>query len=156
MKHTLFYSFAIIGIASLVYLNFFRNKKMDAPVEVVSTDSAPKPIGPYSQAIRKGNALFVSGQVGIDPATGKFDTADISSEAKRAMENIKAILAASKLSMNDIAKTTIYLTDVKNFKAVNEVYATFFGSGPFPARETVGVAALPKGMHIEISVVAIK
>ena len=129
---------------------------MDAPVEVVSTDSAPKPIGPYSQAIRKGNAVFVSGQVGIDPATGKFDTANISDEANRALENIKAILSASKLSMGDIAKTTIYLTDLKNFKTVNDVYAKFFGAGPFPARETVGVAALPKGMHIEISVVAIK
>jgi 2-iminobutanoate/2-iminopropanoate deaminase len=155
MKHTIFYSFAIIGIASLVYLNFFRNKKMDAPVEVVFTDSAPKPIGPYSQAIRKGNAVFVSGQVGIDPATGKFDTADIATETKRALDNVRAILQASHLSMNDIAKTTIYLTDVQNFKTVNEVYATYF-SGAFPARETVGVAALPKGMHIEISVVAIK
>lgn len=129
---------------------------MDAPVEVVATDSAPQPIGPYSQAVRKGNALFVSGQVGIDPANGKADTADISTETKRALNNVKAILQASHLSMNDIAKTTIYLTDLQNFKTVNEVYATYFGDGPFPARETVGVSALPKGMHIEISVVAIK
>src|SRR5665213_675381 len=144
MKHTIFYSFAIIAIATLIYLNFFRNKKMDAPSEVVSTDSAPKPIGPYSQAIRKGNAVFVSGQVGIDPGSGKFDTATIAEETNRALENIQAILKASKLTMNDIAKTTIYLTDVKNFKAVNEVYGKFFTGGVFPARETVGVAALPK------------
>ncbi|MBI3511303.1 MAG: RidA family protein [Bacteroidetes bacterium] len=126
------------------------------PVNVISTDSAPKPIGPYSQAIRKGNAVFVSGQVGIDPSNGKPDTSDISSETKRAMENIKAILSSSHLTMNDIAKTTIYLTNVGNFKTVNEVYASYFGKGPFPARETVGVAALPKGMHIEISVIAVK
>jgi len=156
MKHTIFYSFAIIGIASLVYLNFFRSKKMDAPVEVVATDSAPKPIGPYSQAVRKGNAVFVSGQVGIDPVSGKPDTMDIASETKRALDNVKAILKVSHLSMNDIAKTTVYMTDLKNFKAMNEVYATYFGDGPFPARETVGVASLLKGMHIEISVVAIK
>jgi 2-iminobutanoate/2-iminopropanoate deaminase len=156
MKQTIFYSVAIIGIASLVYLNFFKSKKMDAPVEVVSTDSAPQPIGPYSQAIRKGNALFVSGQVGINPANGKPDTTDIASETKCALDNVKAILKASRLSMNDIAKTTIYLTDLQNFKTVNDIYATYFGEGPFPARETVGVAALPKGMHIEISVVAIK
>jgi 2-iminobutanoate/2-iminopropanoate deaminase len=156
MKHTIFYSFAIIAIASLIFLNFFRSKRMDAPVETVSTDSAPQPIGPYAQAVRKGNALFVSGQVGIDPANGKPDTSDIATETKRALDNVKAILKASRLSMNDIAKTTIYLTDLKNFKVMNDIYATYFGEGPFPARETLGVVALPKGMHIEISVVAIK
>lgn len=156
MKHTAFYLTALLAISALLYLNFFRNKKNDVPVNVISTDSAPKPIGPYSQAIRKGNAVFVSGQVGIDPSNGKPDTSDISSETKRAMENIKAILSSSHLTMNDIAKTTIYLTNVGNFKTVNEVYASYFGKGPFPARETVGVAALPKGMHIEISVIAVK
>ena len=156
MKHTLFYSFAIIAIASLVYLNFFHRKKTDAPVETVSTDSAPKPIGPYSQAVRKGNAFFVSGQVGIDPASGKLDTADIVTETKRALDNVRAILSSAHLTMSDIAKTTIYMTDLSKFKMVNETYASYFGSGPYPARETVGVAALPKGMHIEISVIAVK
>ncbi|HET6990760.1 MAG TPA: Rid family hydrolase, partial [Bacteroidia bacterium] len=104
MKHTVFYAFAIIAIGSLLYLNFFHDKKRDANVEVISTDKAPKPIGPYSQAIRKGNAFFVSGQVGINPQTGILDTTDISTETKRTMENIKAILNEAHLSMNDISK----------------------------------------------------
>jgi 2-iminobutanoate/2-iminopropanoate deaminase len=156
VKHTAFYTFAILAIGSLVYLNFFRSKNPEKLALVIATDSAPKPIGPYSQAIRKGNALFVSGQVGIDPFTGKADTADIESETKRALMNIKSILSSAGMSMNDVAKTTIYLTDLGNFKKVNEIYATFFTGGTFPARETVGVNALPKGMHVEISVTAVK
>lgn len=104
----------------------------------------------------RGNAMFVSGQIAIDPKTGAMDTADIASETKRVMENIAAILRASKMEMKDIAKTTIYLTDLDNFKTVNEVYGGYFGNGPYPARETVEVAALPKGAHVEISVTAIK
>ncbi|HTL83064.1 MAG TPA: Rid family detoxifying hydrolase [Bacteroidia bacterium] len=155
MKNTAFYTIAILAIGGLIYLNFFRSKKPETNVLVIKTDSAPQPIGPYSQAIRKGNALFVSGQVGIEP-NGKFDTASIEDETRQAMNNIKAILNSAGLTMNDIAKTTIYLTDVGNFKRVNEVYAAFFTNGIYPARETVGVAALPKGMHIEISVTAAK
>ena len=156
MKHTIFYTFAIIAIGFLLYLNFRSDKKQIANPEVINTPEAPQPIGPYSQAIRKGNAFFVSGQVGINPKTGILDSSNITNETKQAMNNIKAILASSHLSMNDISKTTIYLTDLNNFKTVNEVYAAFFGAGPFPARETVQVVALPKGAHIEISVIAVK
>jgi 2-iminobutanoate/2-iminopropanoate deaminase len=156
MKHTVFYAFAIVAIGFLLYLNFRPAKEQKGNPEVISTTQAPQPIGPYSQAIRKGNCFFVSGQAGIDPKTGNLDTTNIVTETKFAMENIKAILASSHLRMNDIASTTIYLTDLKNFAAVNETYAKYFGAGPFPARSTVQVAALPKGAHIEISVIAVK
>jgi 2-iminobutanoate/2-iminopropanoate deaminase len=156
MKHTLFYGFAILAIGFLLYLNFRPAKNQFENPEVIATGTAPKPIGPYSQAIRKGNCFFVSGQVGINPATGNLDTSSITTETKLAMENIRAILASSHLTMNDIASTTIYLTNLADFKTVNETYAKFFGEGPFPARSTVQVAALPKGAHIEISVIAVK
>ena len=156
MKHTIFYGFAIVAIGFLLYLNFRPAEMQFENPMVINTPDAPKPIGPYSQAIRKGNCFFVSGQVGINPKTGNLDTADIATETKFAMENIRAILASSHLTMNDIASTTIYLTDLDNFKTVNETYAKFFGEGPFPARATVQVVALPKGAHVEISVIAVK
>ncbi len=156
MKHTIFYSFALIAIGFLLYLNFSPRTERDKNRDVIAAADAPKPIGPYSQAVRKGNALFVSGQVAVDPATGKLDTADIVTETKRVLDNVKAILAASGLEMTDIAKTTVYMTDLSDFSKMNDIYATYFGAGPYPARETVQVAALPKGVHIEISAVAIK
>jgi 2-iminobutanoate/2-iminopropanoate deaminase len=156
MKHTLFYGFAILAIGFLLYLNFRPAKNQFENPEVVATTTAPKPIGPYSQAIRKGNCFFVSGQVGINSQTGNLDTTDIATETKLAMENIRAILASSHLKMNDIASATIYLTDLADFKVMNETYAKFFGEGPYPARSTVEVSALPKGAHIEISVIAVK
>jgi 2-iminobutanoate/2-iminopropanoate deaminase len=156
MKHTIFYAFAIVAIGFLLYLNFRPAKEQKGNPEVISTTQAPQPGGPYSQAIRKGNCFFVSGQAGVDPKSGNLDTTDIVTETKFAMENIKAILASSHLRMNDIASTTIYLTDLKSFAEVNDVYAKYFGAGPFPARSTVQVAALPKGAHIEISVIAVK
>jgi 2-iminobutanoate/2-iminopropanoate deaminase len=156
MKHTIFYSIAILAIGFLLYLNFYKPGERDRQRDVITTSAAPKPIGPYSQAIRKGNAFFVSGQVAIDPVTGKLDTADIATETKRVLGNIKAILDESGLQMTDIAKTTIYMTDLGDFATMNDIYTAFFGAGPYPARETVQVAALPKGAHIEISVIAIK
>lgn len=154
MKHTFFYSFAVIAIGFLLFMNFAGKKESDPQYNVIRTDNAPQPIGPYSQAIRKGNAVFVSGQIAIDPKTGALDTADIKKETVRVLDNIKAILAASSMTMNDIAKTTIYMTDLADFKTVNDLYSAYFGAGPYPARETVQVAALPKGVHIEISVIA--
>lgn len=156
MKHTFFYSFAVIAIGFLLYMNFSKKKESDPQYNVIHTDQAPQPIGPYSQAIRKGNAIFVSGQIAINPKTGALDTADIKTETIRVLDNVKAILSASAMTMNDIAKTTIYLTDLSDFKTVNDIYTTYFGSGPYPARETVQVAGLPKGAHIEISVIATK
>ncbi len=156
MKHTVFYAFAIIAIGFLLYLNFRPGKDQKINPEIISTTNAPNPIGPYSQAVRKGNCYFVSGQVGINLKTGLLDTSDIAAETKWAMENIKAILESAHLNLKDIATTTIYLTNINDFKTINSIYGSFFVEGNFPARSTVQVAALPKGAHIEISVIAVK
>lgn len=155
MKNSAFYVVAICAVGALLWLTYgSRNspRELNGPV---TTQEAPQPIGPYSQAVLRGNALFVSGQIALDPASGQMDTTGIEAETKRVMENIAAILRASHMEMKDIAKTTIYLTDLSTFNAVNEVYGSYFGKGPYPARETVEVQALPKGAHIEISVTAI-
>lgn len=122
---------------------------------IIYTDKAPKPIGPYSQAVMRGNALFVSGQVAFIPATGELDTSSIENETKQVMENIKTIVEAAGLKMSDVVKTSIFLIDMNNFSRVNEVYGKYFPSNP-PARETVQVSALPKKVNVEISVIAIK
>ncbi|QKJ28643.1 RidA family protein [Mucilaginibacter mali] len=118
--------------------------------DIVSTN-APAPIGPYSQAIVAGNLLFVSGQVAIDPATGDLVMDDIATETTRVMENIKAILTEAGTDFSRIVKTTIFLKDMADFAAVNTVYGSYL-SPPFPARETVAVAGLPKNVNVEISV----
>jgi 2-iminobutanoate/2-iminopropanoate deaminase len=156
MKHTIFYTFAILSIGFLLYLNFSKSKTKDVSQHIIFTDKAPKPIGPYSQAVKKGNVVFVSGQVAIDPLTGNPDTADIVSETKQVMNNIRAILDTAGMTMDDISKVTIYMADLTQFKAMNEVYAQYFTEGNYPARETVQVAALPKNMHLEISVIAVR
>jgi 2-iminobutanoate/2-iminopropanoate deaminase len=122
---------------------------------VVYTPNAPEPIGPYSQAIIAGNFVFASGQIAIDPATGNLVLDDIKTETQQVMENIKAILTAAGIDFSHIIKTTIFLMDMQNFAQVNEVYGTYF-KGDFPARETVQVAGLPKGVNVEISITAIK
>jgi 2-iminobutanoate/2-iminopropanoate deaminase len=122
---------------------------------VVYTPNAPEPIGPYSQAIIAGNFVFASGQIAIDPKTGNLVLDDIKTETKQVMENIKAILTAAGIDFSHIIKTTIFLMDMQNFAQVNEVYGTYF-KGDFPARETVQVAGLPKGVNVEISITAIK
>lgn len=122
--------------------------------ELVLTKLAPAPIGPYSQAIKTDDHVYVSGQIALT-AEGKMDTASIETECKQVMENIKAIIEASGLRMEHIVKSTIYTTDLKNFSRINDVYKTYFLSVP-PARETVQVSALPKGAHMEISVIAEK
>ncbi len=156
MKNTAFYGIVVIAIIALVWITINARDTTEAHNGPITTADAPQPIGPYSQAVIRGNALFVSGQVAIDPKTGNADTANITTETKRVMENIKAILLAAKMEMKDIAQVRIYLTDLGNFKTVNEIYGSYFGDGPFPARETVEVSALPKGMHIEISCTAIR
>jgi 2-iminobutanoate/2-iminopropanoate deaminase len=119
----------------------------------VSTESAPKAIGPYSQAIRAGSLLFVSGQVPIDPATGHLVEGDIAVQTRRVLQNLGAILDAAGLSFDHVVRTTVFLTDMNDFAAMNEVYATRFAS-PAPARSTVQVARLPKDARIEIDVIA--
>lgn len=122
--------------------------------KVINTNNAPAPIGPYSQAVAANGFLFVSGQIPCNPSSGEIVSSDIKAEAKQVMENIKAILTEAGLSFGDVVKTSIFLTDMGNFAQVNEVYGTYF-TDQFPARETVQVAALPKSVNVEISVIAI-
>ena len=123
--------------------------------KIIFTEKAPKPIGPYSQAVMKGNTLFVSGQVPIVPQTGEVVTSGIENETKQVMENIKAIVGQAGMQMSDIVKSSIFLIDMNNFGKINTVYGNYFPSNP-PARETVQVSALPKNVNVEISVIAIK
>jgi 2-iminobutanoate/2-iminopropanoate deaminase len=139
----------------LVVLAAISSGVFSQEVKVITPASAPKPIGPYSLALMKGNMLFVSGQIAIDPETGKADTLTLENEIIRVMQNIRAILQAAGLGWDQVMKTTIYTTDLKNFDLINRVYASYLKE-PYPARETVQVAALPKKMHVEISVTAMK
>jgi 2-iminobutanoate/2-iminopropanoate deaminase len=123
--------------------------------QVIYTDKAPKPIGPYSQGIRFGNTLYVAGQIAINPETGKMDTLDIESEIRRVLKNLGEVLSAAGMNYSNIVKTTIYSTDLKYFKTINTIYGENFKEAP-PARETVQVAALPGKVHIEISAIAVK
>ncbi len=122
---------------------------------IINTQNAPAPIGPYNQAVSAGNFLFVSGQVAINPTTGNLVMDDIKTETTQVMENLKAILTEAGLGFSDIVKTTIFLMDMQNFAQVNDVYGTYF-TAEFPARETVQVAGLPKSVNVEISVIAYK
>lgn len=137
-----------IVIAVLVIFAFSDSKKREA----ILTKNAPTPIGPYSQAIKSDHTLYVSGQIALKP-DGSIDTSNVESECRQAMDNIKAIVEAAGKKMSDINKATIYTTNLKQFSSINEVYKTYFLSSP-PARETVQVNALPKGAHVEISVIA--
>jgi 2-iminobutanoate/2-iminopropanoate deaminase len=119
----------------------------------VSTDQAPKAIGPYSQAIRAGQFLLLSGQVGFDPTTGQLVPGGISEQTHRVLQNIGAILSAAGLSFDHVVKTTVFLADMNDFAAMNEIYATYFKS-PAPARSTVQAARLPRDAKVEIEVIA--
>jgi 2-iminobutanoate/2-iminopropanoate deaminase len=121
--------------------------------KIFTTESAPAPIGPYSQAVKAGNLLFVSGQVAINPATGNVEAADIPSETHQVMKNLQAILQEAGTGFNAVVKTTIFLSDMSLFTQVNEVYGKYFSSS-FPARETVAVKGLPKNVNVEISMIA--
>ena len=121
--------------------------------DVVMTDRGPKPIGPYSQAIKSGGLLFLSGQVALDPKTNEFTAGDIRQQTERTLENIKGILEASGANLHHVVKTTVFLKDMNDFSAMNEVYGRYFTSAP-PARSTVQVARLPKDALVEIEVVA--
>ena len=121
--------------------------------DVVLTDKGPKPIGPYSQAIRANGFLYVSGQVALDPKTGEFVGTDIRQQTERTLENVKGILEAAGSNMHHVVKTTVFLKDINDFAAMNEVYAKFFAQAP-PARSTVQVARLPKDAAVEIEVIA--
>jgi 2-iminobutanoate/2-iminopropanoate deaminase len=121
--------------------------------KIINTTNAPAPIGPYSQAVMTGNFLFVSGQVAINPATGNVEAGNIEEETIMVMKNIEAILLQAGMNFGHIVKTTIFLSDMSLFAAVNSTYATYFKTD-FPARETVAVKGLPKNVNVEISLMA--
>ena len=122
--------------------------------QAVATDQAPKAIGPYSQGVRAGNLLFVSGQIPIDPATGNLIDGDIGAQTRRVFQNLTAILNAAGGSLDNVVRTTVFLADMGDFAAMNEIYAGYFKT-PAPARSTVQAARLPKDARIEIDVIAV-
>ena len=124
--------------------------------QAVSSPDAPKAIGPYSQAIRAGQLLFLSGQIPLDPATGQLVEGDIAAQTRRVMDNLRAVLDAAGLSLAHVVRTTIFLADMTDFTTVNEVYATYFpgSAGAAPARATVQVSQLPRGARVEIDAIA--
>ena len=121
--------------------------------EAITTSGAPKPVGAYSQAVKSGNFLFISGQIPLDPETGEIVSGDFKEQARRVLRNIMAILDASGMSAENVVKTNVYMTDLSNFSIVNEVYAEFFKSDP-PARAAVEVSRLPLNVEIEIECIA--
>ena len=123
--------------------------------KVIATTNAPAAIGPYSQAVQVGNMLFASGQLGIDPASGNFVEGAVKEQTAQAFKNVKAILAEAGLDISDVVKTTVFLADMGDFGAMNEVYASQF-EGAFPARSAVAVKTLPKNGLVEIEVIAVK
>ena len=121
---------------------------------IIHSDQAPQAIGPYSQAVKVGNTVYLSGQTPIDPATGELVAGDIGAQAHQVFKNLKAVLAAADLKFDNVARVGIYLTDLGNFVAVNEIMKTYFKE-PYPARSTIGVAALPKAADVEIDMIAV-
>jgi 2-iminobutanoate/2-iminopropanoate deaminase len=121
--------------------------------QIINTENAPAPIGPYNQAVKAGDLVFISGQIPLIPATGELVSSGIKDEAHQVMQNLKAILDEAKLTFEHVVKTTIFLSDMGLFGDVNEVYGSYFTSD-YPARETVAVKGLPKGVNVEISVIA--
>jgi len=122
------------------------------PRQTIRSDSAPKAIGPYSQAVRTGNTLYFSGQTPIDPATGTLVTGDIAAQARRVFENLRAVCAAAGGTFDQVVRVGIYLTDLSNFAAVNGVMKEYFQE-PFPARSTIGVASLPLNAQVEVDMI---
>jgi reactive intermediate/imine deaminase len=124
------------------------------PREPISTPRAPAAIGPYSQAVRAGGTVYLSGQIPLDPATGELVQADIATEARRVFDNLQAVCEAAGGSMDDVARVGIYLTDLSDFAAVNAVMADYFAA-PYPARSTIQVSALPRGARVEVDAVLV-
>jgi 2-iminobutanoate/2-iminopropanoate deaminase len=123
--------------------------------QIINTNSAPAPIGPYNQAVFVNNTLYISGQICLDATTGNLKNRDIQDETHQVMQNLKVILHEAGMSFADVVKTTIFITDMNQFSEINEIYAKYF-NGNFPARETVQVAALPRMVNVEISMIAAK
>ena len=123
---------------------------------IINTTNAPAPIGPYNQAVLKGNTLYTSGQIAINPSNGELVTSNIEDETKQVMENMKAVLETAEMSFENVVKTTIFIMDMNDFARINTIYGSYFNEKTAPARETVQVAGLPKGVNVEISMTAIK
>ena len=123
---------------------------------IIKTTKAPAPIGPYNQAVLSDDTLYTSGQIAIDPETGKLEISDIKVETKLVMENLKAVLKAADMNFENVIKTSIFISDMNNFSLINEVYAQYFENETAPARETVEVSNLPKYVNVEISLIAKK
>ena len=124
--------------------------------KVIYTDSAPAPIGPYNQAVLVGNSLYTSGQIALNPVTMELVLDDIETETKQVMENMKAVLKAADMTFDNVVKTTIFIMNMGDFARINTVYGSYFDEKTAPARETVQVAGLPKGVNVEISMIAVK
>ena len=123
--------------------------------KIITTTKAPAPIGPYNQAILSGNTLYTSGQIALNPLTGELILDSIAIETKQVMENMKEVLAAAKMTFENVVKTSIFISDMNNFSEINAVYSQYFDEQTAPARETVEVANLPKFVNVEISMIAI-
>ncbi|PQV50246.1 endoribonuclease L-PSP [Jejuia pallidilutea] len=124
--------------------------------KIITTQNAPAPLGPYNQAILSENTLYISGQIAINPKTGALVINDITSETLQVMQNLNAVLNAAGFSFNNVVKSSIFISDMDNFTAINEVYGSYFDNATAPARETVQVARLPKNVNVEISMIAVK
>ena len=124
--------------------------------KIIKTSKAPAPIGPYNQAILSGNTLYTSGQIAIDPSSGKLKIGTIKEETLLVMENMRAVLAAADMTFENVVKTSIFISDMTNFSEINEVYGSYFNEDTAPARVTVEVANLPKFVNVEISMIAVK
>lgn len=123
---------------------------------IITTKNAPAPIGPYNQAVLTGNTLYISGQIALNPISGKLVTGDICMETKQVMENLKAVLGAAKMTFENVIKSSIFISDMNNFTEINRIYGEYFDNETAPARETVEVANLPKFVNVEISMIAVK
>jgi 2-iminobutanoate/2-iminopropanoate deaminase len=131
-----------------------ENQQVHAVKDIISTDRAPRAIGPYSQAVRAGNMVFASGQIPIDPATGEFVAGGVAEQTEQVLRNLTAVFAAADVGMHQVVKTTVFLIDMDDFTAMNEVYGRFFGTEP-PARATVQAARLPRDARVEIEAIAV-
>ncbi len=124
--------------------------------KIIETKNAPAPLGPYNQAVLKNDTLYASGQIALDTKTGNLITDNIKDETQQVMANLKAVLTAADMTFDNVVKSTIFITDMNDFVAINSVYGSYFDEAIAPARETVQVAALPKNVNVEISVIAVK
>jgi 2-iminobutanoate/2-iminopropanoate deaminase len=131
------------------------NSKHSFMKTIIFTENAPAPIGPYNQAVLKGDTLYTSGQIASNPKTGALVTATIEAETQQVMENMKAVLEAAGMTFENVVKTTIFIMNMNDFAAINKVYGSYFNEKTAPARETVQVACLPKNLNVEISMIAV-